>query len=482
MEIITLFNTLLEEIFLAEQNFFENMKDMYQFEEAMKEASNKFATGFMGMVLSSIDSQLRNDGWRKEHYNIQRKDERTLISSVGEIKFDCTLFKNKATGEHSFLLEKLINLNKRERFTESAEVAVLSEAIKSSYSNAASVIPTESPITKTTVMNMVHKYAMEYPDNKKDQELKQHRFLYVEADEDHVSEQHGRWSPKEENKGFLSRVAYVYEYKREVPNCKGRKELVNKVYFSGLYPGSKGVKQFWEKVWHFVEETYDTEYLEKIYLSGDGASWIKSGLSYLDKAVFCIDKFHLMKYINAATNPLKEKTEEAKGQIYRMLYEHRKKDLMEYLNLLADSIENEKPVLDLQSFVSNNWEAIMRSLHDKNVEGCSAEGHVNHLLSERLSTKALAWSQEGADAISRLRAYVQNNGEERIIELVNYRREKACMKKTGTDNMEPVVLSAAKVMNDHYKQARSYVDRIQATIGGPTVRKIISIRNRLREM
>ena len=74
MEIITLFSTLLEEIFSAEQNFFENMKDMYQFEEAVKRSSNKFAARFMGIVLSSIDSQLRSDGWRKEHYNIQRKD------------------------------------------------------------------------------------------------------------------------------------------------------------------------------------------------------------------------------------------------------------------------------------------------------------------------------------------------------------------------------------------------------------------------
>lgn len=63
------------------------------------------------------------------------------------------------------------------------------------------------------------------------------KYLFIEADEDHVAEQHGRWT--KENSGFISHLAYIYEYKQESPKVKGRKELVNTYYFGGLYEGSR---------------------------------------------------------------------------------------------------------------------------------------------------------------------------------------------------------------------------------------------------
>ena len=76
-----------------------------------------------------------------------------------------------------------------------------------------------------------------------------------------MAERHGRWTKK--NGGFISRLAYVYEYKREHPKVKGRKELVNTYYFSGLYEGSKGVQEFWEEVQRFIELNYDQEELKR---------------------------------------------------------------------------------------------------------------------------------------------------------------------------------------------------------------------------
>jgi hypothetical protein len=32
----------------------------------------------------------------------------------------------------------------------------------------------------------------------------------------------------------------------------------------------------------YIESVYDTEYLEKIYISGDGAGWIKTGCEILE--------------------------------------------------------------------------------------------------------------------------------------------------------------------------------------------------------
>ena len=138
-------------------------------------------------------------------------------------------------------------------------------------------------------MNKVHGIAdvipFQTPETKK-----KCKYLFVEADEDHIAEQHGRWS--KENKGFISRLAYIYEYKQENPKVKGRKELVNTYYFSGLYEGSKGVRAFWEEVQSYIEATYDSDELQRVFISGDGAAWIDSATTYVDRSLYCVDKFH----------------------------------------------------------------------------------------------------------------------------------------------------------------------------------------------
>lgn len=54
----------------------------------------------------------------------------------------------------------------------------------------------------------------------------------------------------------------------------------------------------------------------------------------------------------------------------------------------------------------------------KLLSGCSAEGHVSHVLSDRMSSRPMGWSQTGADRMSKLRGYEKNHGREKIIELV----------------------------------------------------------------
>ncbi len=136
-------------------------------------------------------------------------------------------------------------LRKNERFTELAEAVMLREALKISYAEAAKVLPSKQEITKTTVMNKVHSIAEEIPDTIYD-EPKSVPYLYIEVDEDHVAEQHGRHG--EENGSFISKLIYIYEYKQESTVAEGRYELVNKYYFGGLYQGDEGNKRLWSRV------------------------------------------------------------------------------------------------------------------------------------------------------------------------------------------------------------------------------------------
>ena len=56
-----------------------------------------------------------------------------------------------------------------------------------------------------------------------------------------------------------------------------RHRLVNPYYFSGTYNGEEGNSRLWEAVYAYIEQNYDLDHVKKIFLNGDGGSWIKAG-------------------------------------------------------------------------------------------------------------------------------------------------------------------------------------------------------------
>lgn len=476
--IVSLLELLVKGLNEAETKFFENPKDFYSLESSVKSTTEEFAAKYLGLILSSINSQIKKDAWRKANYKIQRNDKRTLITSVGDVVFDSTYFKNKK-GDYHYLIEDMIGLAAHDRFSEGAEVMLLTEALKTSYEEATKVLPSKAKITKTTVMNKVHGIAEELPEEISETKKKV-KYLFIEADEDHVAEQHGRWNEKKDNSSFISKLAYVYEYKKESEKCKDKKELVNTFYFSGVYDNTKGVEKFWNNVEKFICNNYEIEDIEKVYISGDGANWIKSGTDYVSKSVFCADKFHLMKYINKASNQMLDESEIAKSEIYRLLYKRKRKRLKEYLDGMSECANNPEPVEALKTYVVNNWNAVMLCLHEEVVDGCSAEGHVSSVLSDRLSSRPKGWSKTGADRMSKLRCYERNYGRGKIIELVKYSRERRKLERTGTDDIPVKELTLHEILREHSNKSRGYIDNIQATVPGITTRKIFSIRNQIK--
>lgn len=226
MNIVALLEKLVKGLLEAEEKFLSNPKDLYSLETAVKTSIDGLAAEFLSNILSSVNKQIYDSSWRKGRYTVVRNDERTLISSVGDITFCCTHYKKVEDTSFHYLMEELLHLDKHERLTQAAETKLLTEALKTSYEEAAKVLPSKQKITRTTVMNKVHQIT----ENIKIEELsekKKVKTLFIEADEDHVAEQHGRWLPAKDNKSFMSRLIYIYEYKQEVPGTKEKKEYLS---------------------------------------------------------------------------------------------------------------------------------------------------------------------------------------------------------------------------------------------------------------
>ena len=164
MDIVSLIRSYVEGLLEAENRFIEHLDSFPELEKTVVELSNRMAAGFLGAVLTTADDLICESGIRKKEYTVQRKRMRTLISSVGDVTFTHTLYKDKQ-GQTKCLLDDQIRLPDRERFTTLAEAKVLSEAEVHSYQHAADSIRTGTQtITKTTVMNKIHAIEKELPE------------------------------------------------------------------------------------------------------------------------------------------------------------------------------------------------------------------------------------------------------------------------------------------------------------------------------
>ena len=63
----------------------------------------------------------------------------------------------------------------------------------------------------------------------------------------------------------------------------------------------------------------------------------------------------------------------------------------------------------------------LRLLRESGIEGSSTEGHVSHVLSDRMSSRPMGWSKKGMTKMAELRAYYYNGGD--MLELVRYQKE-----------------------------------------------------------
>jgi len=227
------------------------------------------------------------------------------------------------------------------------------------------------------------------------------KILYIEADEDHAALQVGGCAePK---------LAYVHEGKKQIG--KERWQLQNPRYFGGMYKESE---ELWNEVADYIDQTYDYDKIEKIYLSGDGASWIKSGAAIINKSIFVLDRYHLNKAVKMAGAHI----ENAEREMWRAIKKEDKEYLKIVFETILDATEAEakaQAVKEAKTYIMNHWDNIKHH-YSEDYSGCSAEGHISHIYSDRLSSRPLGWSREGVDQMARLRVFAANGGN--IFDLV----------------------------------------------------------------
>ena len=385
-----------------------NSRDISKFIQNTSKSLDEIGVMIVKEALEMLDEVIRESSKRKREYYIQRRNDRkTLITKFGEVNYERTYYKSKKDGSYRYLSDELVGIYPYERMDLSYESELIEEAIETSYEKSGKRASNNVQVTRQTVMNTIRRLG-KVENDEAEIPLKKRvvKTLYIEADEDHVALQNGR------NKEI--KLIYVHEGKRF--KSKGRYELINKRLFTGSLIASEDL---WLDVANYLEEAYDLDRVEKIYISGDGASWIKEGLNWIKGSEYVLDYFHLSKYVKTATAHMPQTFE----PLWTYIRNLNKKGVIELLNFITAETESEtkkEAVKKSKRYILNNWKGIEKGMEEGYI-GCSAEGHISHVLSSRLSSRPMGWSLIGADQIARLRVYKANGGD--IYELMSKKKK-----------------------------------------------------------
>ncbi len=372
-------------------------RDLSQFILATKKTLDEVGVALVADALETADEMYKNSNDRKRNWTVKEKAaNKTLATIFGEVRYKRTYYKNKKTSEYSYLSDEAVGIKSHDKMDASLKARLIEEAVFMPYSRSGEKASEAVTVTSQTVMNSIRELGSVGND---EVEVKQNKkavkILYIEADEDHVSLQDGGCAePK---------LVYVHEGRKEIG--KNRWKLINARYFSGIYSNSD---ELWVEVLDYIVKAYDMDSIEKIYLSGDGAPWIKNGLGWIKGSTYVLDRYHLSKYVTQATAHMSYTT----PIMWNYINSGDKRNLKELFNAIISTTEPEtkkKSVQEARKYILGNWRGIMRQ-YEADYAGCSAEGHVSHILSSRLSSRPLGWSKIGVDQMARLRVFVTNGG------------------------------------------------------------------------
>jgi len=407
----------------------ENGVDYSKFQRELQDEFNQLGCKICSEILEAGDAYLLRKRSERKGWQVERRNEsKEILSPFGPVRYERTYYKGFDGYAH--LVDRIAGLGPHARLDNILKATLVEKAVDVSYRKSGLEPYQCAPgveVSGQSVMKAIQNFD---PAGVRTKELKvkrRVRFLYIEADEDHVASQTGR--------SMQIKLVYVHEGKAYTGK---RAKLINPHYFSGKYDS---VEDLWFDVATYIANNYDERVLETIFIAGDGAPWIRGGTEYIPNGVYLLDRFHLCKYILRAVG----RYPELKKGIWKAIKQDdivQVDTILQEALILAQSDAHKKAITDCFRYIKENWDGIQAYREYPAATGCSAEGHVSHVLSARLSSRPQGWSREGAEKMASLR----------VLEANGYSvREEYIMQKT---DKTPLIMACEDAIQQQRKLLR----------------------------
>ena len=145
------------------------------------EAGRKTLVG----ILEMIDTILFEDTRRKIEYETKDLRKRTLVTQYGNIEYRRRYYRNRQNKEYVYLADEKMGIEKNERIAKDVQSKIIELAHDISYSKTGKRVVGNEIISPTTIMHKVRQEELKVATLEENKQVKR---LYIEADEDHVSE------------------------------------------------------------------------------------------------------------------------------------------------------------------------------------------------------------------------------------------------------------------------------------------------------
>ena len=374
--------------------------DYPAFQLDLERLLNELGKDICREVMESADAWLKDNPKERKGWVVERRNQsKSVLTPFGQMHYQRTYFHNKATRSYAHLVDLAAGRGPHVKTELTVQAKLVDAATEISYNKAGKGIwssgSSECFVSGQTVMNTIRRIPLGIAQTNGGCPKSKAKVLHVQADEDHVHKQTGGTA--------LAKLVYTTSGYAELSGR--RKRLSDVRYIAGLYEDNETLCQ---EVYESIDNAYDIDSVERLYVYGDGAPWIRSLAEYLG-ATFLLDKYHINKYIKECLAFCPE----LRGELWKAVNSfdlNATKKVFREAKKAAETDAERKRVAKCRRYLVGNWDGVLAWKEQAEyVVGCSAEGHVSHVLSARLSSRPMAWGDEGIDRMAKLRAMKAND-------------------------------------------------------------------------
>ena len=363
----------------AEEFMRGGRKDIKAAEEFFLPRLSQMCTELLAGLYEEADAALAADraGRKRAGLVVERRgDRRQILTRLGEVHFRRTYFQ-KRDGTYCYPIDEEAGIAEYERVSGGVSLELVETAREISYGRSSKLV-TGGAVSRQTVMHKIRQSRAKV-------EVVERRkvpVLHVDADEDHVKLYRGR--------DTTAPLIVAYEGIEK----HGKRGICKNAVAISEYVRS--ADELWEIALTELERRYDLTDT-KIYLHGDGASWIKTGLAWLPNSVLVLDRYHVNEALKGAVSGIDREAGLHYENLFRDALRGGDKDaFLSVRNRLLNEWPNrEKTITANTDYLLAHFGAIhIWHVDSEARNGGATEPHVSNILSARLSSRPMAWSEE----------------------------------------------------------------------------------------
>lgn len=203
-----------------------------------------------------------------------------------------------------------------------------------------------------------------------------------------------------------------------------RKELDNKRYFGGIKLENTHLS---DNVFWYLQTHYNLKKVKYIFVSGDGAAWIKSFKDALKdslrsykkiKIIPVLDKFHCSKYLNSIFGHDQVTLSYIRKEIYSMTPERFQTVTDAYFAYCPKRTITEESFNQKVAYIIKNLPEIKNQKHKYYKTPCGMEGQVSHVLANRLTSRPKGFCEPVLENLTQM-ILLKKNGYEITPEMID---------------------------------------------------------------